>query len=88
MLKVLSAQLSPLTARPDQLTVFHTAEMTESEETNAALAMAEETREACLSFIGLPAVPAGALKLTSLIRLDLGHNHISMLPAAIGALTM
>jgi Leucine-rich repeat (LRR) protein len=67
-------------------TVFRTAEMTESDETNAALAMAEETREACLSFIGLPAVPAGVLTLTSLTRLDLGHNHISMLPAAIGAL--
>jgi Leucine-rich repeat (LRR) protein len=40
-----------------------------------------------LPFLGLDRVPHEVFKLTSLVRLDLGHNNISEIPAEIGNLT-
>ena len=48
---------------------------------------AADTNALQLPFLGLDRVPAEVFSLTSLVRLDLGHNNIAELPAAIGQLT-
>lgn len=40
-----------------------------------------------LSFLQLMSVPASVFDVASLVRLDLGHNELTALPAAIGNLT-
>ena len=59
----------------------------DGEEEATALATAKESGLLTLSYLGLAVVPAGLWSLSSqLVRLDLGHNHITSLPPEIGTL--